>query len=49
MGDFIEIAVGEYEQRRHARDLAAWVNARFSDLETGAVSSNSTLSAKAEM
>lgn len=35
MADLIEISDAEYEQRRHARDLVTWVNAKFGDLEAG--------------
>jgi hypothetical protein len=33
--NFVDIADGDYQQRRHASELAAWVNAKFRDLEAG--------------
>ena len=35
MHKLLGISDTEYEQRRHARDLASWVNARFAELEDG--------------
>lgn len=35
MTSFVDIADGDYEQRRHASEFAAWVNAKFRELQGG--------------
>ncbi len=35
MSEYLAIADDEYQQRRHARELATWINAKFRDLEAG--------------
>lgn len=35
MRSFVDISDADYEQRRHASELAAWVNAKFREIEAG--------------
>ncbi len=35
MSSFVDIADSDYQQRRHASELAAWVNTKFREIEAG--------------
>ncbi len=35
MSEYVDIADDDYEQRRHARELVTWINAKFRDLDAG--------------